>query len=398
MEKTVARMYRLERVQKIGRPLDEVFEFFSNAANLQALTPKFLNFSIETPLPIVMRAGAKISYRLGLFGIPMQWLTLITAWDPPAVDRMSGRRVARFVDQQVSGPYAVWNHLHEFEEVDGHTIMRDVVDYAVPFGPLGEVAHWAFVRRTLDRIFAYRFAATEHIFGTGPAAVSASVAQVGLEMTFEIVVDLTRGMTRFGKAAISELSSVNATAPVVSASVDPTAGYDVEVYFDGDCPLCLAEIRLLKWLDNDKRIRFTDIASPAFDPATTGLSMFELMDRVHGRMPDGTRIDGVEVFRQLYGAVGFRRAVAVSRWPGIAHALHLGYVLFAKNRLRITGRCIDDVCDIPTATRPMNDRRAGVGHPGENALPTPISKQPGGVALGRTTHQLGGDIAGVGAV
>jgi len=80
--------------------------------------------------------------------------------------------------------------------------------------------------------------------------------------------------------------------------------------------------------------------------------MFELMDKIHGRMPDGTRIEGVEVFRQLYGAVGFRRAVAISRWPGIAHALHLGYVVFAKNRLRMTGRCMEDVCEVPAKHGP----------------------------------------------
>ena len=124
----MARTYRLERVQEIARPLDEVFAFFSDAANLQALTPGFLNFSIETPLPVAMRAGANIKYRLGLFGVPMGWLTVITAWDPPSLDEKTGRRVARFIDQQVSGPYAVWKHLHEFEEIDGRTVMRDVVD------------------------------------------------------------------------------------------------------------------------------------------------------------------------------------------------------------------------------------------------------------------------------
>ncbi len=95
------------------------------------------------------------------------------------------------------------------------------------------------------------------------------------------------------------------------------------------------------------------------------------MDKIHGRMPDGSRIEGVEVFRQLYGAVGFNRAVAVSRWPGVAHLLHLGYVLFAKNRLRMTGRCIDDVCEVPA--RPVDGTRprpkAVVGAP-DVARPT----------------------------
>jgi len=145
------------------------------------------------------------------------------------------------------------------------------------------------------------------------------------------------------------------------------------VYFDGDCPLCLREIKMLKWLDNAKRIRFTDIAAPGFDPASTGLTMFELMDTIHGRMADGTRIEGVEVFRQLYGAVGFRRAVAVSRWPAIAHALHLGYVVFAKNRLRMTGRCMEDVCEVP-ATRAS----AAPAHAARQSYPPSEAQASGG--------------------
>ena len=353
----MARTYRLERVQEIGRPLDEVFAFFSDAGNLQALTPRFLNFSIKTPLPIAMFAGAKIEYQLGLFGIPMRWLTIISAWDPPAEDAVTGRRVARFIDQQVSGPYAVWKHVHEFEEIDGRTVMRDVVDYAVPFGPVGEVARWAFVRRTLERIFAFRFEATAHAFGNAPAPRSPSVAQVAWETATEIVSDLLRAVTSLGRITAAELATVRTTPPPVAheisgeeaVSVGPPTPFDVEVFFDGDCPLCLREIEILRWLDDAKRIRFTDIAAPGFDPASTGLTMFDLMDKIHGRMPDGTRIEGVEVFRQLYGAVGFRRAVAVSRWPVIAHVLHLGYVFFAKNRLRMTGRCMEDVCEMPKA-------------------------------------------------
>lgn len=372
----MARTYRLERVQEIARPLDEVFTFFSDAANLQALTPRFLNFSIETPLPVAMRAGANIKYRLGLFGVPMGWLTVITAWDPPSLDEKTGRRVARFIDQQVSGPYAVWKHLHEFEEIDGRTVMRDVVDYAVPFGLVGEIARWAFVSRTLDRIFAYRYAATEHIFDAFPAPASPSVLRVGFEIVGEIAAEIVGGVRRVGELAASELRRVETVAPIKPTSPGAPSDYDVEVYFDGDCPLCIREIKLLRWLDDAKRIRFTDIAAPDFNPETTGLTKVELMDKIHGRMSDGSRIEGVEVFRQLYGAVGFKRAVAVSRWPGVAHLLHLGYVLFAKNRLRMTGRCIDDVCEVPA--RPVDGTRprpeAFVGAP-DMARPTGVHDQ-----------------------
>ncbi|MFT6395502.1 MAG: putative DCC family thiol-disulfide oxidoreductase YuxK [Bradymonadia bacterium] len=129
--------------------------------------------------------------------------------------------------------------------------------------------------------------------------------------------------------------------------------FDVEVFYDGDCPLCMREIRMLQRLDrNGQRIRFTDIAAPAFEPSQTGLSAEELMERIHGRLADGTPIEGVEVFRRLYSAVGFGRLVSVSRWGGISHALDAGYRFFAKNRLRFTGRCKDDVCAMPTQDAP----------------------------------------------
>jgi ligand-binding SRPBCC domain-containing protein len=149
------RTYTLEREQLIQRPLGEVFDFFSKAENLEALTPRFLSFRILTPLPIEMRAGARIVYALSLFGLPLRWRTLISVWEPGV----------RFVDEQESGPYALWHHTHEFEAVPGGTIVRDRVDYALPFGPLGEIAHTLFVRRTLGRIFDFRHAAVERVLG-----------------------------------------------------------------------------------------------------------------------------------------------------------------------------------------------------------------------------------------
>ncbi len=124
-------------------------------------------------------------------------------------------------------------------------------------------------------------------------------------------------------------------------------GRTVEVFFDGDCPLCMREIRMLRRRDHHARIEFTDISARTFDPTPLGTDYAALMTRIHGRLPDGTWIEGVEVFRQLYAAVGFRRLVAISRWPGISHLARLGYHLFARNRLRLTGRCVDDRCAIP---------------------------------------------------
>lgn len=115
--------------------------------------------------------------------------------------------------------------------------------------------------------------------------------------------------------------------------------FEIEVFYDGACPLCAREITLLRRRDRRGRIRFTDIAAEDFDAATLGLSWDELMARIHGRLPDGTIVEGVEVFRRLYAAVGFRRLVRLSRAPGLSHLLDLAYHLFAKNRLRLTGRC-----------------------------------------------------------
>jgi predicted DCC family thiol-disulfide oxidoreductase YuxK len=103
---------------------------------------------------------------------------------------------------------------------------------------------------------------------------------------------------------------------------------------------------MLQRLDRRGLIRFTDIAAPDFDAARLGTTNEGLMGEIHGRLPDGTWIKGVEVFRRLYGAVGFHRIVAASRWPGIRQALDLGYRLFARHRLRMTGRCTDE-CRLP---------------------------------------------------
>lgn len=126
-------------------------------------------------------------------------------------------------------------------------------------------------------------------------------------------------------------------------------GFEVEVFFDGDCPLCVREIELLRKLDKaTQHIRFTDIQAADFSPEAVGLTFPDLMRRIHGRLPNGQLIEGTEVFRRLYAAVGFRRAVAFSRWPGVSQLLDAAYALFAKNRLRLTGRCTDEVCTVPT--------------------------------------------------
>ncbi|MBS1151370.1 MAG: hypothetical protein H6Q89_3068 [Myxococcaceae bacterium] len=131
--------------------------------------------------------------------------------------------------------------------------------------------------------------------------------------------------------------------------------FDFEVFFDGACPLCTREIALLQRLDRRERIRFTDIAAPGFDAGPVGVGWAQLMDRIHGRLPDGTLLEGVEVFRRLYQAVGFGPLVAATRLPGISHLLELAYRRFAKNRLRLTGRCVEGGCALHS--RPGPDLR-----------------------------------------
>ena len=137
----------LRREQRLPGTPAEVFPFFADAGNLEAITPPWLGFEVVSPRPIEMRAGALIEYRLRLHGLPVAWLTRIEEW-------VLGER---FVDMQLRGPYRLWHHTHEFREhPDGGTLMTDRVRYALPFGPLGSLAQLLLVRRDLERIFDFR--------------------------------------------------------------------------------------------------------------------------------------------------------------------------------------------------------------------------------------------------
>lgn len=139
-------------------------------------------------------------------------------------------------------------------------------------------------------------------------------------------------------------SSPSELERTASSSEGVSASFDVEVFFDGDCPLCVREIGWLRKLDRHGRIRFTNIASPMFSPNELGKTMDELMAEIHGRLPNGEWITGVEVFRQLYTAIGIGPLVKLTRLPGVSHGLDWGYRVFARNRLRWTGRCKDGSC------------------------------------------------------
>ena len=142
---------RFESDLWVPRPLDEVFAFFSNAANLEMLTPPSLRFRILTPTPIAMRQGTLIDYRIRLHGIAISWQSEITAWSPPQ----------QFVDEQRRGPYRRWVHTHTFAAEGIGTRVSDRVEFDVPFGWLAG----GFVLRDVEKIFAFRRKALTKRFG-----------------------------------------------------------------------------------------------------------------------------------------------------------------------------------------------------------------------------------------
>ncbi len=154
----MARLRVLERTQLVPAPRDQVFAFFADAHNLESITPGFLRFQVVTPRPIRMAVGALIDYRLSLYGVGFRWRTRIDAWEPGVA----------FVDVQLAGPYRVWRHTHRFEDAPGGTRVSDRVEYALPLGPLGDVAHALFVRRSLARIFDHRRETIAARFGATP--------------------------------------------------------------------------------------------------------------------------------------------------------------------------------------------------------------------------------------
>ena len=134
--------------------LPDVFAFFADAKNLEAITPPFLRFTVVTP-DIAMGVGARIDYRLRLRGVPMRWQSEITVWEPNV----------RFRDVQRRGPYRYWRHVHLFREVPGGTLVEDGVEYDVPGGSL---VHQWLVAPELLRIFRYRQQALARVFGEDP--------------------------------------------------------------------------------------------------------------------------------------------------------------------------------------------------------------------------------------
>jgi ligand-binding SRPBCC domain-containing protein len=146
------RIRTFECQQALARPRDEVFAFFADAANLDAITPGWVRFRTVTPAPIMMGEGTLIDHRLRIYGIPLRWRTRINEWAPRD----------RFVDQQIAGPYRLWIHEHTFAKCDGGTVVGDRVRYAVAF----DFAVHRLVRRDIARIFAHRSRMLRQKFGS----------------------------------------------------------------------------------------------------------------------------------------------------------------------------------------------------------------------------------------
>ena len=136
-------LFRLQRDLVVPGTRAKVFSFFADARNLDRITPAFLKFRVLTSGPIAMQVGARIEYALRLHGIPLQWESEITAWEP----------LERFVDVQIRGPYRWWHHQHRFEDLGDSTRVIDEVEYACLGGRL---VHSLFVKRDLKRIFEFR--------------------------------------------------------------------------------------------------------------------------------------------------------------------------------------------------------------------------------------------------
>jgi ligand-binding SRPBCC domain-containing protein len=140
------KVHILSRQQYLDRPLEDVFGFFSEARNLERLTPSWLSFRVLSQDPAELGEGTLIRYALKVHGVPLRWVSRIESWEPNV----------RFVDRQLTGPYALWHHTHEFAALGEGTLISDTVRYSLGFGVLGEVARAVQVQRDLDNIFDYR--------------------------------------------------------------------------------------------------------------------------------------------------------------------------------------------------------------------------------------------------
>lgn len=299
-------IHTLDTQIRLPQPRDEVFPFFCDAFNLERITPPELRFRIVTPPPIDMREGARITYRLSLWGVPFRWETLISCWEPPV----------RFVDEQISGPFRRWVHRHEFVPTPQGTMIYDHVDYELPLSPPGDLFHF-LMRRQLTRIFGYRHEVLHGLFSSD---------------------DLPRA------PVLIDAAPSLAPRSVIQEPVDPAAGsrrrrsgerWELKMLYDGACPFCMREIRFLQRRDRHGVLALEDIAAPGFEASRFGLDHESVDGKIHGILPDGSIVTGMEVFRRAYKAVGIGWLLAPTGWPLLRPLFDRGYRWFARNRVRL---------------------------------------------------------------
>ena len=160
--------YFLTTEMVIEESISDVFAFFSDACNLEAITPPWLNFKILTPMPLVLEKNSLLDYSIRLHGIPIKWRTEICEWNAPY----------HFADQQLRGPYKRWYHRHTFADLGDHrTLMTDHVHY-IPRG--GSLIHRFLVKPDLKKIFEYRQEKLAEFFAEGTIRSNANAAQAVL--------------------------------------------------------------------------------------------------------------------------------------------------------------------------------------------------------------------------
>jgi hypothetical protein len=157
----------LRRRQVVASTLSEIWAFFKEPRNLESITPPWLGFRIVGASDRDVRVGTTIHYRLRLHGFPFQWESRIAEY-------VEGEQ---FADEQVRGPYRHWYHRHRFTSVEGGVAIEDEVDYQLPIGFLGRIAHAVAVRRQLQEIFDYRAQVIGRRFPTGPDRDDTSTSQ-----------------------------------------------------------------------------------------------------------------------------------------------------------------------------------------------------------------------------
>ncbi len=288
----------------LPQPPEEVFPFFCDAFNLERITPDALRFRIVTPRPITMGVGTTIDYRLRLRGIPFSWQTLISDWRPPF----------GFDDEQVAGPFRRWVHRHRFVACEGGTLMIDRIDYALPLSPVSDILH-PLIRNELLAIFRYRHAAIRELF------------QLDSDVGTTILID--------------------ARKPTGRDSNPDGEAWAVKLLYDGACPFCRKEVEWLQRWDKRNALALDDISATDFDAAKYGLTQATVDGTIHAIMPDGRIIKGMQVFRQIYAAVGLGWLLAPTGWPVLKPVFDAGYRWFARHRHRLARRTVSD-CDVST--------------------------------------------------